>query len=285
MKRRTAIIALLLFLAPDSSDAALKARGAILMNLKSESVLYVQDENRKVPPASLTKIMTMYIALDAINDGKAALSDDVKVSKRAASQSGSRLHISAGETVSLDLLLSGVAAVSGNDAAVAVAEHVGGSVEEFVKLMNAKAGELGMKNTIYHNPHGLPAKGQTTTARNVLTLSKSYMENHPEALRYHNILSIPHGGVVNTNKNPLLGTLSGADGLKTGWISSSGFHLVGTAKRGDVRLVSVVLGGEKPIDMDEESRRLIEAGFKTVESGGRIKVKEFLSDDVRENAD
>jgi D-alanyl-D-alanine carboxypeptidase (penicillin-binding protein 5/6) len=252
-------------------------RGAILMNLKSESVLYIQDENRKVPPASLTKIMTLYLALDAVREGKAALSDDVKVSKRAAAQYGARLHVRAGEVVSLDLLLAGVAAVSGNDAAVAVAEHVGGSTDAFVKLMNEKAAAIGLKNTTFKNPNGLPAAGQLTTARDMLTLSKSYIENHPEALRYHGILSIKHGGVVNTNKNPLLTTLEDADGLKTGWVSASGYSLIGTAKRGDIRLVSVILGGVTPKDMADESLRLIEAGFKTVASGGRIKVKEFLA--------
>jgi D-alanyl-D-alanine carboxypeptidase (penicillin-binding protein 5/6) len=256
-------------------------RGAILMNLKSESVLYIQDENIKVPPASLTKIMTLYLALDAVRDGKVSMSDDVKVSRLAAAQPGARLHVKAGESVSLDLLLAGVAAVSGNDAAIAVAEYVGGSVDAFVKLMNERASVMGMKNTTFKNPNGLPAAGQFTTARDMLTLSKSYIENHPEALRYHSILSIKHGGVVNTNKNPLLTTLQDADGLKTGWVRASGYSLIGTAKRGDVRLVSVVLGGVAPKDMANESQRLMEAGFRTVASGGRIKVKEFLaSDDI-----
>jgi D-alanyl-D-alanine carboxypeptidase (penicillin-binding protein 5/6) len=271
----------LLLTVPARAEATLNnVRGAILMNLKSESVLYIQDENRKVPPASLTKIMAMHVALDALRDGKVKLTDNVKISNRAARQPGASLHVRAGEVVSLDLLLSGVAAVSGNDAAVAVAEYVGGSVADFVKLMNVKASELGMKNTTFNNPNGLPSKGQVTTARDMLTLSKSYIKNHPDALRYHKILSIPYGGVVNTNKNPLFNTCPGADGLKTGWIRSSGFNLVGTVKRGDIRLISVVLGGEDPSDMAGESLRLIEAGFRTVESGGAIKVKEFLSEEL-----
>ncbi|MDR1943943.1 MAG: D-alanyl-D-alanine carboxypeptidase [Synergistaceae bacterium] len=264
----------------ESAYAALNnVRGAILMNLKSESVLYVQDENRKVPPASLAKIMTMYVAMDAVNDGRADLSDDVTISGRAASQGGSSLHLAEGDVVSLDLLLAGVAAVSGNDAAVAVAEYVGGSVPRFVRLMNAKAAKLGMKNTRFYNPNGLPAEGQVTTARDMLTLSRSYIETHPDCLRYHSILSILYGGFVCTNKNPLLAACPGADGLKTGWVQASGFNLVGSVKRGDIRLISVVLGGEAPNDMADESLRLIEAGFKTVGSGGAIKVKEFLSEE------
>jgi D-alanyl-D-alanine carboxypeptidase (penicillin-binding protein 5/6) len=262
------------------ADAELRnVRGAILMNLKSQSVLYLQNENRKIPPASLTKIMTMYLASDALRDGAVKLSDDVKISKLAAGQGGSRLHLSLGDVVSLDLLLEGVAAVSGNDAAVAVAEHISGSVPKFVRLMNAKAAELGMKNTKYQNVNGLPSKGQSTTARDVLTLSARYIADHPESLRYHGIPSIQYGEFLNTNKNPLLESCPGADGLKTGWIIASGYHLVGTAKRGDIRLVSVVLGGETPEDMANESLRLMEAGFKTVASGGTIKVKEFLAEE------
>ncbi|MDR1021095.1 MAG: D-alanyl-D-alanine carboxypeptidase [Synergistaceae bacterium] len=267
-------------LASARADAALEnVRGAILMNLKSESVLYIQDENRKVPPASLTKVMTMYVASDAISADKVSLSDSVKISRRAASQGGSSLHLKEGDVVSLDLLLAGAAAVSGNDAAVAVAEHVSGSVTEFLRLMNAKASELGMKNTKYVNVNGLPAQEQVTTARDMLTLTKRYISDYPDNLRYHNIPSIEYGGFVNTNKNPLLESCPGADGLKTGWVNASGYSLIGTAKRGDIRLVSVVLGGVKPEDMARESLRLIEAGFKTVASGGKIKVKQFLAED------
>jgi D-alanyl-D-alanine carboxypeptidase (penicillin-binding protein 5/6) len=268
------------------ADAALEnVRGAILMNLKSESVLYIQDENKKVPPASLTKIMTMYVASDAISAGKVSLSDSVKISKRAAGQGGSSLYLKEGDVVSLDLLMAGVAAVSGNDAAVAVAEHVSGSVSGFLRLMNAKASELGMKNTKFRNVNGLPAKEQVTTARDMLTLSKNYIAEYPLNLRYHNIASIEYGGRVGTNKNPLLESCPGADGLKTGWIIASGYSLVGTARRGDIRLVSVVLGGVTSADMGRESLRLIEAGFKTVERGGKIKVRQFLEEDAKDEGE
>jgi D-alanyl-D-alanine carboxypeptidase (penicillin-binding protein 5/6) len=288
MKGKTAAIfamfslALGLTLSARAEAELRNVRGAILMNLKSQSVLYLQDENRKVPPASLTKIMTMYVASDALRDGAVKLSDDVTVSKLAAKQGGSSLHLSSGDVVSLDLLLAGVAAVSGNDAAVAVAEHISGSVAEFVNLMNAKAAELGMKNTKYKNANGLPSQGQTTTARDTLTLCRHYIADHPDSLRYHSIQSIQYGEHLNTNKNPLLLSCPGADGLKTGWITASGYSLVGTAKRGDIRLVSVVLGGVTSEDMANESLRLIEAGFKTVASGGTIKVKEFLAEEQAE---
>jgi fumarate hydratase subunit alpha len=142
--------------------------------------------------------------------------------------------------------------------------------------MNDKASELGMKNTVYKNPNGLPASIQVTTARDMLTLSRSYIDTHPDAMRYHGMLEITHGGKTTTNKNPLLRTHPLVDGLKTGWIRASRHNLVTTAHSGDVRLISVVLSAPTSTDLTEGSARLIDAGFRTVDSGGRIKVKEQL---------
>ncbi|MDR1481443.1 MAG: fumarate hydratase [Synergistaceae bacterium] len=258
------------------ADASIEARGAILMNIKSGSVLYVQSEDVRIPPASLAKIMTMHIAADRIGAGQASLGDTVKISARAARQPGARMGLAAGEEVPLDELLKGVAVASGNDAAVAVAEHLSGTVEKFVRDMNAKAAELGMKNTVYRNPNGLPAAAQVTTARDMLTLCRSYIENHPDALRYHNLLEITYRNKTTTNKNPLLRTHPLVDGLKTGWIRASRHNLATTARSGDIRLISIVLSAPTSTDLTDGSARLIDAGFRTVWSGGRIKVKEQL---------
>jgi D-alanyl-D-alanine carboxypeptidase (penicillin-binding protein 5/6) len=258
------------------AEAAIEARSAILMNTLSGSVLYVQSEDVRIPPASLAKIMTMYIAMDKIASGGASLSDEVRISARAARQPGARMGLSAGERVSLDDLLKGVAVASGNDASVAVAEHISGTMEKFVSLMNEKAASLGMKNTAYKNPNGLPAAIQTTTARDMLTLSRSYIESHPNALHYHSIPEITHRDKTTTNKNPLLRMNPLVDGLKTGWIESSKHNLVTTARSGDIRLISVVLGAPTSTDLTVGSALLIDAGFKTVESGGRLKVKAQL---------
>lgn len=257
------------FAATGPAHADLEARSAILMNASSGEVLYVQNADEKIAPASLAKIMTMYVALDRIKEGKAKLTDRVRVSKRAAAQSGARMHIKAGESVSLDQLLKGVAISSGNDASVAVAEYIGGSVAGFVKLMNAKAAELGMKNTSYRNPNGLPAKGQLTTASDMLTLAKYYLKNHPEALRYHSTRQLVHNGALTTNKNPLLKTCPGTDGLKTGWIRASGFNLVATGTRDANRLIGVVMGAPTPRAMGGETLRLMEAGYQVVLSGDK----------------
>ena len=217
----TIAVGLLVGAAVCAEAAVLNAGAAILMNLKSESVLYVQSEDVRIPPASLTKIMTLYLAMDAVKQGRVALGDAVKVSRRAASQPGARMNLASGDVVSLEELLKGAAVASGNDASVAVAEYIGGAVEVFNRMMNIKAGTLGMKRTVFKTPNGLPATGQETTASDMLLLSKSYIETHPEALAYHSIDSITYNGKTTTNKNPLLRMYSYVDGLKTGWTKAS----------------------------------------------------------------
>ena len=127
--------------------------------------------------------------------------------------------------------------------------------------MNAKAKELGMKQTVFRNPHGLNAKGQITSARDMLTLSQKYLKNHPEALHYHSILALTHRGVTSTNKNALLKFCPGADGLKTGWIVASGFNLIFTVKRDDTRLLGVILGASSPKALQKEALHLVESYF------------------------
>ena len=285
MKRTTtrllAILAILLFCANPllAAEPLVDARGVMIMNLKSESVLYLQDEDKRVPPASIAKIMTMYVIMDQLEAGRIDLSDKVRISAGAAGQPGSTMGLKAGETVELGELIKGVAVASGNDASVAVAEHISGSVAKFVARMNATAKKLGMKNTAFTNPHGLPpAKGQWTTARDMLTLTKRYLEDHPDALPYHSMPYVKHGNTTTTNKNKLLNLCPGADGIKTGWIRASGFSLVSTARRGDVRIVCVLLGAPKSQAMTDESLFLMEAAFATVESGGTNKVKYQLEE-------
>ena len=257
--------------------ANLNVRGAILYNMKSGKVLYAQDADRRIAPASLTKIMAMYVAMDHVKAGKVNLKDQVKISALAAKQGGSRMRLRAGERVSLDKLMMGLAVSSGNDAAMAVAEHVAGSQKAFVRLMNAKAKKLGMKNTVFLNPHGLPAKGQITTARDMLLLSQNYLKTHPKVMRYHRMKTLDHRGVTTYNKNPLLKDCPGADGLKTGWIQASGYNLISTVKRGDTRLVGVVLGSANSKVRAREMRSLVEAGFTALKGKGK-KVSQVLAD-------
>ena len=238
---------------------------AILFDMDNDAILFEQNADQKIPPASLTKIMTIFLALDFIDAGHARLDSPVRISRLAANTGDSRMGLKEGETVRLGELLRGMAIASGNDASTAVAEFVGGSIPAFVKMMNTRAERLGMHDTHFVNPHGLPAKGQRTTARDMLTLARAYLKKHPDALSIHNEHSIKHGQHVSWNRNPLLGQYRGADGLKTGWVRASGYNLIATALRGNHRLVSVVLGAPDPQDRGIETCRILDAGFLVCE--------------------
>lgn len=239
----------------------LNVRSAIIVEMKTGLVLYEQNADRRIPPASLTKVISMLVALDAVQSGQASLKDKVRISSNAAGQDGSRMHIKKGELITLDRLLMGMAVSSGNDASVAVAEHIAGSTKAFVQKMNATAKKLGMNHTVFKNPNGLPAAGQYTTARDMSRLGRYYLRKYPDVLRYHNTKTLIHNGQMTTNKNPLLGVCPGADGLKTGWIRASGYNIISTAERDGTRLLTVVLGAPTSQVRSAETRRLLEAGF------------------------
>lgn len=231
------------------------------MNMNTGRVLYERNADAAIAPASLTKVLAMYVALDTVRTKRVNLKKPVPISRMAAAAGGSRMHLRAGQRVSLDQLLAGMAVASGNDASMAVAQYMGVSGRRFVHLMNQKAKSIGMRHSVFKTPHGLPAKGQVATARDMLTLSRSYLRAHPDALRFHKISSVSHGGVSIRNTNPLLGSVPGVDGLKTGWTVASGYNLIFTAKRNGVRLLGVVMGGATKTRRDGEARRLVEAGF------------------------
>lgn len=277
--RRVLAICLLLCLAcairlPGSIAAApaIPAHGlmgvssAILYDLDNEVILFEQNADERIPPASLTKVLSMFLALDHISAGHANFHSDVPVSRAAARSGGSRMGLRAGERVRLEKLLLGMAVSSGNDASMAVAEYVGGSAQAFVNMMNVKARALGMWESRFLNPHGLPAQGQHTTARDMLTLARAYLRAYPWALRFHNTHVLKHRGRVTRNKNPLLGHYPGADGLKTGWIKASGYNLIFTARQGPKRLLAVILGAPDVRVREAEACRLLDAGFQVCDN-------------------
>ncbi len=243
------------------------ARSAILIDMSTGRILFEQNADSPIPPASITKVITLYILFDAIREGHVHLWDNVKISDRAASMTGSRMHVRAGVDVSLEELIKGMAVVSGNDACIAVAEHVSGSVETFVKKMNAKARELGMESTWFVNPNGLPAKGQLTTARDIAKLSISYLRRFPESLSIHSMTSYTYNRFTHRNANRLLSTCPGVDGLKTGFVCAAGYNITATAKREDTRLLAVVLGAPGPGVRAAETTKLLEKGFGMVGVG------------------
>jgi D-alanyl-D-alanine carboxypeptidase (penicillin-binding protein 5/6) len=247
----------------------LKAKSAIVMNADTGKILYEKNPNQPMQPASLTKILSLYLVQEALNNGKIKSSDKVKISVDAQLTGGSSMYLVDDKEVVLDDLIKGITVVSANDASVAVAEHVEGSVEKFVEKMNAKAQELGMKRSHFMNPNGLPAKGQVSTARDILTLSHSYIKKFPEALYLHSMQEYTYKGITQYNNNCLLKQSADVDGLKTGFVSAAGFHLVATAKRGDTRIIAVVMGEKNPRIRAKETARLLEQGFKITERKGK----------------
>ena len=245
----------------EHEEQGLGVNSAILYDLTTNTILFEQNADARIQPASLTKVMSMFLALDQISQGHLRFDSPVLVSKKAASEGGSRMGIRAGEEIRLGELLLGMAVSSGNDASYAVAEFVGGSNEAFIQAMNAKAKRLGMYNTCFCTPNGLPMQGQYTTARDMLILARAYLKRYPWALSLHNTRVLKHLDYVSWNKNPLLNQYPGCDGLKTGWVRASGYNMIFTAQRENHRLLAVILGAPDPLHRGVEACRMLDAGF------------------------
>lgn len=266
-------LVLLLFLAiqalgGQSSWAALPervdARAAILVEVGTGTVLLEQDADLKIPPASLTKLMTLYLAHEDLEDNKVSKEMLVKIGARSINAGGSSMYLRPGESVTFGELLAGMAVASGNDASVAVARFLGGTVKRFVKRMNDKARELDMENTTFMTPNGLPAKGQLTTARDMALLSVAYVQRFPDALRLHSLKNLQHNGRTVANTNKLLDTFPGVDGLKTGYVAASRYNFSVTAQRDEVRVLAVILGAETRAIRFNEAEKLLEGGFAAI---------------------
>lgn len=252
---------------PEAVFASAKAplppdiKAAILVDLKTGKVLYQQDADKVIQPASLSKIMSLYLIAEDIAKQKASYTDLVTVSDAAVQTGGSKMLFEPGVQCDVFDLVAGMAVHSANDAAVALAEHFDGSVEEFVKRMNSKAKMLGLNQTHFVNPNGLPDKKQKTTARDICRLSRDYIRRFPDARKIHSLESYTFNGLILNNRNDLLQNYPGADGLKTGYVSAAGFHMVATASRGNVRLMAVVLGAKNKKIRSERTRKLLDYGF------------------------
>ena len=254
-------LVLLVFLASSvwAGSLSLEAGSAVLFDMRAKRLLYEQDSTRRIPPASLTKVMAMYVVLDAVKRGKLSLRTPVRISKAAARVGGSTMHLKAGERVRLDDLLRGMAVASANDAAVAVAEHMAGSQTAFVDMMNRKSAQIGLKNTVFKTPHGLPAKGQITTAADMLRLACRYLEDHPSARWYHSSLAMFHNGMVLPNTNKMLGH-DAVNGLKTGFTRASGYNIILTSSLHGKEMVGVLMRAPSGEVRTREAQRLLEYG-------------------------
>ena len=261
------IILLLSANLPEAEALKLTAHSAILMDMTTGRILYSHNEDGAIQPASITKILSLYLADEAIREGRVHSGDPVKISRKAGRTGGSKMFVQAGSEIPLEELLKGMAVVSANDASVAVAEYIGGDVEVFVELMNRKAKELGMTRSVFRNPNGLPAKGQVTTARDVLILAREYLRSFPESLNLHSQQYFTYREITQHNRNALLKRYPNADGLKTGWVHKAGYHIIATARRGNTRLIAVVMGAKNPNIRTRETEQLLDEGFRLVGLG------------------
>lgn len=237
------------------------SEAAMLMNAYSGQIICAKNPDELIAPASLTKIMTLVVTYDEIDNGSASLNDQVVISEKAWRTGGSKMFVSVNSTVPLQQLLEGIAIVSGNDACVAVAEHIANSEDVFAEKMNRKAAEIGMLNTVFKNSHGLPTE-QHTTARDMAQLARYYINRHPEALRMHSTKELTYNAITQPNRNGLLWLDSGFDGLKTGWFASAGYHIVATAHRDQDRFIAVVMGAQSAKQRETIALQLINYGFR-----------------------
>lgn len=243
-----------------SSDNARYA--AIVIDAESGEVLFARHADSRRYPASITKVMTLYMAFEALAEGRVKLTDEIVISPRAASQPPSKLGLAAGQTITLDDAMRATAVRSANDMAVAIAEHISGSEARFTALMTLKAEELGMTHTRYVNANGLPDSRQLTTARDLAVLSRAVMRDYPQYYYFFGQHDWAYQGRDYRNTNGLLTNGSGFDGIKTGFTNASGYNLAASAVRDGRRLIAIVLGGRSSASRNAHLAELMNTGFE-----------------------
>ncbi|HYF82868.1 MAG TPA: D-alanyl-D-alanine carboxypeptidase family protein [Clostridia bacterium] len=255
-------------------DMNLNCKSAVLMDYGTGKIIYEQNPHEKLAPASVTKVMTMLLTIEALDTGKITYEDKVTISDQASSKNnkGTMLLLETGEVRTVKELLYGIAVESANDACIAMAEYISGSEEEFVKLMNKRAKELGGTDTNFVNPNGLPAEGHVTSAHDLALISK-------ELIKHDNIFEFISKYMITVyvgknndvkrelvNKNKMIRFYQDVDGIKTGWTEDAGYCISVTAKRNNLRLISVVMGAPKVEIRNKEARKLIDYGFANFNS-------------------
>ncbi len=249
-----------------ADDMELSVKAALLMVAETGQILYEKNSNQAMAPASITKVMTLYLTMEALEKEQIHKEDIVTVSKRAWEIGESSMFLNQGDRVSVDVLLQGLCVVSGNDAAIALAEHISGSVEDFVAKMNEKASALGMSTTHFQNPHGLDEDNHQMSASDIAILCRNLYNTYPGVIQYYTQESLTYGGIQQDNRNPLLGKVPGVDGIKTGFTDEAGYSIVTTAKKDNLRLIAVVLGCESEEIRKMEAATLLEYGFTHFQS-------------------
>ncbi len=242
------------------------ARAIILMDFFSGETLAQANADERLEPASLTKLMTGYVVFKALTADKVKLTDMVPVSEKAWRTSGSRSFVQVNTRVPLDDLLKGMIIQSGNDASVALAEHIAGSEEGFATLMNGYAKDIGMKNSNFTNSTGLPDPALYVTARDIALLARAIIREFPKFYKYYSIKEYSYNGITQYNRNRLLWRDQNVDGIKTGHTDSAGYCLAASAIRDDMRLISVILGTKSESIRAKESLEMLNYGFRTFET-------------------
>ena len=257
---------------------AKNSESAILIEASTGKILFEKEKDKKMAPASMTKIMTMLLAMEAIENGKLNLEDEVLISKRAQSMGGTQIYVEAGSNVKVHDLLKGIGIASANDAAVAIAEKIGGTVENFVNMMNERARDLGCKNTTFKNPHGLDEDGHLTTAYDMALMARELVK-HELAIKisstfdeYINVSGENHW-LVNTNK--LIKFYKGIDGLKTGYTDKAGYCLTATMNKNNMRLISVVMKSNTKDNRSSDTIGMMEYGYSMYGSETILNKKEY----------
>ena len=273
MKGIRRLLALGLFLAvitpvqAAGAELSVAGKSAVLMDVATGTVLYESNANEPLAPASVTKIMTMLLIMEAVDSGSISMTDQVTASETAAAKGGSQIYLKAGETMSVSDMLKSIAVSSANDCACAMAEHIAGSEEAFVARMNQRAQELGMKNTHFVNCTGLDdspeAASHKTTAYDIALMSRELLKNHPKIKEFTTIWmdTVRNGTFGLSNTNKLIRFYQGATGLKTGFTSSAGYCLSATAQRDGMELIAVVMGADTSQNRNAACKQLLDYDF------------------------
>src|SRR5690349_6607590 len=239
-------------------DAALVVDGA------TGKVLYARNETAQRHPASLTKMMTLYLLFDALKAGKVTMQTQLPISRHAVIQKPTKLNLRVGQTISVDTAIRAIVIRSANDVAVVVAEALGGTESHFAEMMTARARQLGMRETNYHNASGLPDPLQISTASDLAILGRHLAYDYPQYFPYFALAGFNYKGTWYPTHDNLIGRYDGADGIKTGYTGASGFNLVSSVTRGTTHLVAVVMGGRTAVRRDMEMMRLLDQTFAQV---------------------
>lgn len=278
-----AMLSTLLWQAPASALSLFDQQkyAAFVADADSGEILYSRRADTQRFPASITKVMTLYMVFEQLAAGTLQLDDRVVISRKAASQQPSKLGLKAGESLTIDQAIRSLATKSANDVSVALAEHIAGSTEEFARRMTLRAHELGMANSRFVNPNGLPDSRQVTTARDIFLLSQATIRHFPQYYTYYQQQQFVFGNRVMPNHNHLLRTMPGVDGIKTGYTNAAGFTLAASAVRDGRRLVAVVLGGPTRVARDSNVESLLSAGFAVISArnrGQNLQIADLLAE-------